>query len=126
MDKPHIFTTPFGDVYPMYVQKAERKGRTAEEVKAVTCWLTGYDESGLRKQISNGTDIETFFAEAPQIHPNADKITGKVCGVQVETVADPIMRNIRRLDKLVDELAKGKAMDKVLRVSKPNEGKVTP
>jgi hypothetical protein len=90
MDKPRIFSTPFGDVYPMYVQKAERKGRTAEEV-------------------------ETFFTEAPQIHPNADKITGKVCGVQVETVADPIMRNIRRLDKLVDELAKGKAMEKVLR-----------
>ena len=115
MDKPRIFGAPFGDVYPMYVQKAERKGRTPEEVETVTCWLTGYDESGLREQIENKTDIETFFAEAPQIHPNADKITGKVCGVQVETVADPIMRNIRRLDKLVDELAKGKAMDKVLR-----------
>ncbi|GHU94651.1 hypothetical protein FACS1894208_06100 [Clostridia bacterium] len=115
MDKPRIFKTPFGDVYPTYIQKAERKGRTAEEVEAVTCWLTGYDESGLREQIDSGTDVETFFAEAPQINPNADKITGKVCGVQVETVADPIMRNIRRLDKLVDELAKGKAMDKVLR-----------
>jgi hypothetical protein len=115
MDKPRIFSTPFGDVYPMYVQKAERKGRTPEEVETVTCWLTGYDENGLREQIGNNTDIETFFAEAPQIHPNADKITGKVCGVQVETVADPVMRNIRRLDKLVDELAKGKAMDKVLR-----------
>ncbi|GHV42945.1 hypothetical protein FACS189490_12800 [Clostridia bacterium] len=115
MDKPRIFSTPFGDVYPMYVQKAERKGRTANEVDTVTCWLTGYDESSLQEQISNGTDVETFFAEAPQIHPNADKITGKVCGVQVETVADPIMRNIRRLDKLVDELAKGKAMDKILR-----------
>ncbi|GHU87477.1 hypothetical protein FACS1894202_01840 [Clostridia bacterium] len=115
MDKPRIFSTPFGDVYPMYVQKAERKGRTAEEVDTVTRWLTGYDERGLRKQIDNGTDVETFFAEAPQINPNADKITGKVCGVQVETVADPIMRNIRRLDKLVDELAKGKPMEKVLR-----------
>ncbi|GHV17943.1 hypothetical protein FACS18949_07070 [Clostridia bacterium] len=115
MDKPRIFKTPFGDVYPMYVQKAGRKGRTANEVDTVTCWLTGYDESGLREQIGNGTDVETFFAKAPQINPNADKITGKVCGVQVETVADPIMRNIRRLDKLVDELAKGKAMDKVLR-----------
>ncbi|GHU89340.1 hypothetical protein FACS1894202_07290 [Clostridia bacterium] len=115
MDKPRIFKTPFGDVYPMYVQKAERKGRTAEEVDTVITWLTGYDESGLREQIGKGTDVEAFFAEAPRIHPNAGKITGKVCGVQVETIDDPIMRNIRRLDKLVDELAKGKAMEKVLR-----------
>ncbi|GHV11947.1 hypothetical protein FACS1894219_03950 [Clostridia bacterium] len=115
MDKPRIFSMPFGDVYPMYIQKAERKGRTAEEVDTVTCWLTGYDESGLREQINKGADIETFFAEAPQINANADKITGKVCGVQVEAIADPIMQNIRRLDKLVDELAKGKAMEKVLR-----------
>jgi hypothetical protein len=115
MDKPRIFSTPFGEVYPMYVQKAERKGRTAEEVETVTCWLTGYDENGLYEQIEKSTNIETFFAEAPQIHPNADKITGKVCGVQVEAVADPIMKNIRRLDKLVDELAKGKAMEKILR-----------
>lgn len=114
-DKPRIFKTAFGDVYPMYVQKAERKGRTAVEVETVTCWLTGYDEGGLRKRIDDGTDAPTFFAEAPQINPNAHKITGKVCGVQVETVADPIMQNIRRLDKLVDELAKGKTMDKVLR-----------
>jgi hypothetical protein len=96
MDKPRIFSTPFGDVYPMYVQKAERKGRTTEEVDTVITWLTGYDESGLREQISRETDIETFFAEAPQIHPNAAQITGKVCGVQVETIADPIMQNIRK------------------------------
>jgi hypothetical protein len=115
MDKPRIFSTPFGDVYPMYVQKAERKGRTTEEVDTVITWLTGYDESGLREQIGKQTDIETFFADAPQIHPNAYKIMGKVCGVQVETIADPIMQNVRRLDKLVDELAKGKVMDKILR-----------
>jgi hypothetical protein len=114
-DKPRIFKTSFGNVYPMYVQKAERKGRTAEEVEPVTCWLTGYDESDVRERLNDGTDVETFFAEAPQIHPNAHKITGKVCGVQVETVADPIMQNIRRLDKLVDELAKGRAMVKILR-----------
>jgi hypothetical protein len=115
MDKPRIFSTPFGDVYPLYVQKAERKGRTATEVETVTCWLTGYDEKGLEARLQNGADVESFFAEAPQIHPNAHKITGKVCGVQVETVNDPILQNIRRLDKLVDELAKGRAMDKVLR-----------
>lgn len=122
MDKPRIFKTPFCNVLPLYIQKAERKGHTAEEVNAIIFWLTGYDESGLREQIRNGTDVETFFAEAPQIHPNADKITGKVCGVQVETVADPVMRNIRRLDKLVDELAKGKAMDKILRIDKSTKG----
>ncbi|GHU72725.1 hypothetical protein FACS1894184_20620 [Clostridia bacterium] len=116
MDKPRIFKTPFGDVYPMYVQKAERKGRTAEEVDAVISWLTGYDERGLQAQIDKGTDFETFFSKAPRINPNADKITGRVCGVQVETIADPIMLNIRRLDKLVDELARGKAMEKVLRI----------
>jgi hypothetical protein len=115
MDKPRIFKQPLGDVYPMYVQKAERKNRTAEEVETVTLWLTGYDETGLRERLANGTDIETFFAEAPHIHPNAHKITGKVCGVQVDSIEDPIMLNIRRLDKLVDELAKGKAMEKVLR-----------
>ncbi|MDR1537434.1 MAG: DUF2200 domain-containing protein [Clostridiales bacterium] len=100
MDKPRIFSTPFGDVYPIYVQKAERKGRTAEEVDTVITWLTGYDESGLREQIGKETNVETFFAEAPQIHPNAYKITGKVCGVQVETITDPVMQNVRRLDKL--------------------------
>jgi hypothetical protein len=114
-DKPRIFGTPIGDIYPMYVQKAERKGRTTVEVDTVTRWLTGYNEGGLRTQIEGGTSIEAFFENAPQINPNAHKITGKVCGVQVETIADPIMLNIRRLDKLVDELAKGKPMEKVLR-----------
>ncbi|MEA4925969.1 MAG: DUF2200 domain-containing protein [Syntrophomonadaceae bacterium] len=115
--KPRIFTTAFSSVYPMYVQKAEKKGRAKEEVDAVTCWLTGYDEPGLRVQIEKEVDFETFFAEAPQINPNAYKITGVVCGVRVEEIEDPLMQKIRWLDKLVDELAKGKPMEKVLRVN---------
>lgn len=110
-----IFTTVFSSVYPMYVKKAEKKGRAKEEVDTVTCWLTGYDEHGLRVQIDKEVDIETFFAEAPQINPNAHKITGVVCGVRVEEIEDPLMQKIRWLDKLVDELAKGKPMEKVLR-----------
>jgi len=113
--KPRIFTTAFSKVYPMYVQKAEKKGRTKEEVDMVICWLTGYDESGLREQIEKEVDFETFFAEAPQINPNAHKITGVVCGVRVEEIEDPLMQKIRWLDKLVDEFAKGKSMEKVLR-----------
>lgn len=113
--KPRIFTTAFSSVYPMYVQKAEKKGRAKEEVDTVTCWLTGYDEHGLRAQIEKEVDIETFFAEAPKINPNAHKITGVVCGVRVEKIEDPLMQKIRWLDKLVDELAKGKPMEKVLR-----------
>ncbi|OGO78117.1 MAG: hypothetical protein A2Y23_07965 [Clostridiales bacterium GWB2_37_7] len=106
--KPRIFTTAFSSVYPMYVQKAEKKGRAKEEVDTVICWLTGYDEHGLRAQIEKEVDFETFFAEAPQINPNAHKITGAVCGVRVEEIEDPLMQKIRWLDKLVDELAKGK------------------
>ncbi len=113
--KPRIFTTAFSSVYPMYVQKAEKKGRAKEEVDTVTYWLTGYDEHGLRAQIEKEVDFETFFAEAPQINPNAHKITGVVCGVRVEEIEDPLMQKIRWLDKLVDELAKGKPMEKVLR-----------
>ena len=105
----------FSKVYPLYVQKAEKKGRTKEEVDAVICWLTGYDEQGLQAQIDKGVNFETFFAEAPQINPNADKITGVVCGVRVEDIGDPIIRNARQLDKLVDELAKGKAIEKIFR-----------
>jgi len=97
------------------VQKAEKKGHTKEEVDAVICWLTGYDEQGLQEQISREVDFETFFAKAPQINPNADKITGDICGVRVEEIEDPLMKKIRWLDKLVDELAKGKPMEKVLR-----------
>ena len=110
-----IFTTPFAKVYPLYVQKAQRKNRTQEEVDEVIRWLTGYDEAGLRQQIAQQNDFETFFREAPALHPNSALIKGVVCGVRVEAVDDPLMQKIRYLDKLVDELAKGKAMEKVLR-----------
>ena len=113
---PHkIFTTPFARVYPMYVQKAERKGRSQEEVDQIIFWLTGYDEAGLRRQIKQENDFETFFAQAPRMHPNVSLIKGVVCGIRVEEVEDPLMQKIRWLDKLVDELAKGKAMEKILR-----------
>ena len=110
-----IFATPFAKLYPMYVQKAARKQRTKDEVDEVACWLTGYDRDGLQRQIDRGVDVETFFAEAPAMHANAGRVTGVVCGVRVENVADPLMRTIRRLDKLVDELAQGKPMSKILR-----------
>ena len=106
---------PFASVYPAYVKKAERKGRTKEEVDRVICWLTGYDQAGLQDQLEKRTDFETFFAQAPAMHPNSSLIKGVVCGVRVEEVEDPLMRKIRQLDKLVDELAKGKAMEKILR-----------
>jgi hypothetical protein len=110
-----IFKTPFARIYPMYVQKAERKQRTKAEVDRIICWLTGYTPAGLKQQIQKETDLETFFAKAPRLHPNASLIKGVVCGVRVEEVEDPLMRKIRYLDKLIDELAKGKAMDKILR-----------
>jgi hypothetical protein len=110
-----IYATPFAAVYPMYVQKAKRKGRTKEEVDRVICWLTGYDQAGLERQIEQKSDFETFFAQAPAMHLNSALIKGVVCGVRVEEVEDPLMKKIRQLDKLVDELAKGKAMEKVLR-----------
>ena len=115
MVKNRVFGMKFAKVYPLYVQKAERKGRTREEVDQVICWLTGYDRAGLRGQVDGENDLETFFGQAPGIHPNAGRITGVVCGVRVEDVEDPLMRKIRWLDKLIDELAKGKAMGKVLR-----------
>ena len=99
----------------MYVQKVEKKGRTKGELNAVIKWLTGYDDKGLQMQIDLGNDLEVFFTEAPLINPNASKITGKICGVRVEEIDDPLTQKIRWLDKLVDELAKGKAMDKILR-----------
>jgi len=105
----------FSKVYPLLVQKAERKGRTKEEVDEVIYWLTGYDQVGLQNQLDKNVDYETFFNEAPQINPNAAKITGVVCGVRVENIEDPLMQKIRWLDKLVDELAKGKPMEKILR-----------
>jgi len=110
-----IFSTPFSKVYPMYVQKAERKGRSREEVDRIVCWLTGYDAAGLQRQLERHADFRSFFAEAPGMHPNCGLITGLVCGVRVEQVEDPLMRKIRQLDKLVDELARGKALDKILR-----------
>ncbi|KAA0693247.1 DUF2200 domain-containing protein [Halopseudomonas laoshanensis] len=115
MPAHRIFSTPFATVYPLYVKKAERKGRTKEEVDRVICWLTGYDEAGLQQQITKQADFETFFAQAPALHPHRSLIKGVVCGVRVEEVEDPLMKQIRQLDKLVDELAKGKTMDKVLR-----------
>lgn len=115
MKNTKIFKMPFASVYPLYVQKAEKKGRTKEEVDAIICWLTGYDAQTLQQQIDRQKDFETFFAEAPQLHPHASKITGIICGYRVEEIEDPLMQQIRYLDKLVDELAKGKAMEKILR-----------
>ncbi|HVE52341.1 MAG TPA: DUF2200 domain-containing protein [Ramlibacter sp.] len=115
MAEHRIFSTPFAKVYPMYVHKAERKNRTKEEVDQVICWLTGYDRAGLQRQVAAGVDFETFFAQAPAMHPNTPLITGLVCGVRVEEVEHPLMRKIRYLDKLVDELAKGRKMEKILR-----------
>lgn len=113
--KPRIFTTSFASVYPLYVQKVEKKGRTKAEVDQVIAWLTGYDGDHLAKAIADKVDIESFFARAPRMNPNASLITGVVCGVRVEDVPDPLMQKIRWLDKLVDELAKGKKMASILR-----------
>lgn len=115
MPEHRIFGTPFAKVYPMYVQKAERKNRSKEEVDQIICWLTGYDAAGLQQQINQGNSFQTFFAQAPRMHPNTARITGLVCGVRVEEVEDPLMQKIRYLDKLIDELAKGKTMEKILR-----------
>jgi hypothetical protein len=115
MDKHRVFAMKFANLYPLYVKKAERKNRTKDEVDQVICWLTGYTPAGLQRQIKQETDLETFFAQAPVIHPNSALIKGVVCGVRVEDVEDPLMQKIRYLDKLVDELAKGKAMEKILR-----------
>jgi len=110
-----VFAMKFAKVYPLYVQKAQRKNRTQAEVDQVICWLTGYDQAGLQRQIELENDFETFFDQSPRIHPNSAQITGVVCGVRVEEIKDPLMRKIRYLDKLIDELAKGKAMEKILR-----------
>jgi len=115
MAKHPIFTMPFSKVYPLYVQKAERKNRTKVEVDQIIFWLTGYDQAGLKQQIDLENDFETFFAQAPAIHPNSSLIKGVVCGVRVEEVDEPFMQKIRYLDKLIDELAKGKSMEKMLR-----------
>lgn len=115
MTNGRVFKMEFSRVYPLLVQKAVRKGRTQAEVDAVICWLTGYDEKGLQSQLARNVDYETFFGEAPALHPNAPLITGAICGYRVEAIEDPLMQKIRWLDKLVDELAKGRPMEKVLR-----------
>ncbi len=113
--KHRIFTTSFASIYPHYVAKAERKGRTKSEVDAVICWLTGYDQRGLQRQLKAESDFETFLQAAPKMHPSRSMIRGVVCGVRVEDIADPTMREIRYLDKLIDELAKGKPLEKIFR-----------
>jgi hypothetical protein len=113
--KPRIFTMSFGSVYPLYVQKAAKKGRTKEEVDEIITWLTGYSGAQLRRAVDAKVDLETFFAQAPRMNPNVGLVTGVVCGVRVEDVADPLMRRIRYLDKLIDELARGKKMASILR-----------
>ena len=115
MPEHRIFAMPFAKVYPLYVQKVERKNRTKDEVDQVICWLTGYDRAGLQRQVDAGVDFRTFFAQAPAMHPNTALIKGLVCGVRVEEVEDPLMQKIRWMDKLVEELARGKAMEKILR-----------
>ena len=115
MKKPGIFTTSFASVYPLYIQKAEKKGRTKAEADAIICWLTGYNQRALQQQIDKGIDLETFFTQAPQINQNASKITGVICGYRVEEIEDQLMQKIRYLDKMIDELAKGKTMEKILR-----------
>ena len=115
MRRHRIFSTSFARVYPLYVQKAERKHRTKAEVDRIICWLTGYDQTGLQRQLAQENDFETFFGQAPAMHPDRARITGVVCGVRVEDVDDPLMQEIRRLDKLVDELARGRPMEKILR-----------
>ncbi len=113
--KHRIFTTPVANVYPYYIAKAEKKGRTKAEVDEIICWLTGYTPKQLEKQLKAETDYETFFANAPKLNPARKLITGVICGIRVEDIEDPLMQELRYLDKLVDELAKGKAMEKILR-----------
>ena len=115
MKNTKIFGMPFASVYPLYIKKVEKKGRTKEEVDEIIFWLTGYDEAALQQQLDNKVDFETFFAQAPQLNPNVSLITGVICGYRVEEIEDKLMQKIRYLDKLIDELAKGKAMEKILR-----------
>ena len=115
MKKERIFTMPFASVYPLYIQKAEKKGRTKEDVDVIICWLTGYNQQDLQQQIEKNIDFETFFSKAPQINQNSSKITGVICGYRVEEIEDKLMQKIRYLDKLIDELAKGRSIEKILR-----------
>ena len=115
MDNTRVYRMTFASVYPLYIKKVERKGRTKEELDTIILWLTGYTKQSLKKQIDTNVDFETFFARAPQLNPNVSKITGVICGYRVEEIEDKLMQKVRYLDKLVDELAKGKTMDKILR-----------
>jgi hypothetical protein len=115
MDNLRVYKMSFAGVYPHYINKAERKGRTRAEVDEIIFWLTGYDQQALQQIIDNKTDFETFFNQAPLLNPNVSKITGVICGYRVENIEDKLMQKVRYLDKLIDELAKGKAMDKILR-----------
>ncbi|MBC2192244.1 DUF2200 domain-containing protein [Listeria sp. FSL L7-0229] len=115
MKKPRIYTMSFASVYPLYIQKAEKKDRTKEEVDEIIFWLTGYDQASLQQAVDQEIDFETFFNQAPEMNPNASLITGVICGYRVEEIEDKLMQQIRYLDKLVDELAKGKKMEKILR-----------
>ena len=115
MRQEKVFAIKFSSLYPLYVKKAESKNRSKEEVDQIICWLTGYDQAGLQRQIEQENDLQTFFAQSPRIHPNSALIKGVVCGIRVEEIEDPVMQKIRYLDKLVDELAKGKTMEKILR-----------
>lgn len=115
MDNSRVYRMSFASVYPLYINKAERKGRTKAEVDTIIFWLTGYTQKTLQKEIDKKTDFETFFARAPKMNPNVSKITGVICGYRVEEIEDKLMQKVRYLDKLIDELAKGKAMEKILR-----------
>ncbi|NGF55812.1 DUF2200 domain-containing protein [Parapedobacter sp. SGR-10] len=110
-----VYKMSFAGVYPHYIAKAEKKGRTKAEVDEIICWLTGYNEKDLQKILDDKTNIETFFAQAPQLNPNVSKITGVICGYRIEEIEDPVMKKVRYLDKLIDELAKGRTMEKILR-----------
>jgi hypothetical protein len=115
MPEHRVFKMKFASVYPMYVKKAEAKGRTKKEVDQIIFWLTGYDNAGLKKQLKDEVDFKTFYNDAPKMNPNCSLITGVVCGIRVEDIEDPLMQKLRWLDKLIDELAKGKKMEKILR-----------
>ena len=123
MDNHRVYAMKFAKVYPLYIKKAEAKKRTKKEVDQVICWLTGYDQAGLKQQIEQENDFETFFAQAPAMNPNCSLIQGVVCGVRIEEIKDPLMKKLRYLDKLIDELAKGKAMEKILRTEQEVESK---
>lgn len=115
MDYSRVFKMTFASIYPHYITKAEKKGKTKEDVDLLICWLTGFDQEGLQNQIDTENSLETFFNEAPQLNPNASKIKGVICGYRVEEIEDPLMQKIRYMDKLIDELARGKKMESILR-----------